>query len=98
MTDELRYVSCNDLGNHRVMRGEYATMVFVARDYAEQFDEFYREEYFHNGVDLEASAVAKRRGAFVYAPDAIVEHLHPTVRRASRRPGFGGMTAARGRR
>jgi hypothetical protein len=82
MTDELAYVSCNDLGNKEVMRGDYATMVLVARWYAELDEEFYPECYLHNAVDLEASALAKKRGAFVYVPDAIVEHLHPNYGKA----------------
>lgn len=77
MTGEHGFVSLNDLGNKRVMAGEYATMVLVARWYAELDDQFYYEGYYHNGADLEASAKAKHRDAFVYAPDAIMEHLHP---------------------
>lgn len=80
------FVSLNDLGNERVMAGEYATLPLVARWYVEQGGidgpDVYHEGYRHNGADLEASEVARSRGAFAYAPAAVMEHLHPNYGKA----------------
>jgi hypothetical protein len=75
-------ISPNDLGNRRVMRGEYATLPIVARWYSElgSIDnphELYHSGYAHNGCDWEFSETAQYREAYVYAPNCIVEHLHP---------------------
>ncbi len=80
--DEIGVVATNDLGNDRVMAGELATHPLVARWYAESptIDKSpgpLHEGYLHEFVDREFSEVARMRGAFVYAPDSIVEHLHP---------------------
>lgn len=77
MSDEVGFVSLNDLGNEAVMAGEYATLPLVARWYAELDQELYHEGYQHNGADKDASLRARERGAFAYAPDAVMEHLHP---------------------
>jgi glycosyltransferase involved in cell wall biosynthesis len=77
MSDTIGYVSLNDLGNRAVMRGRYCTFPLVARWYAELEDELYHEGYAHNYCDREATEKAQLRGAFAYAPEAIMEHLHP---------------------
>lgn len=77
MSDKIGYVSLNDLGNRGVMRGRFATFPLIARWYAELDDELYHEGYRHWFCDLEASERAKQRGAFAYAPDAVMEHMHP---------------------
>lgn len=79
-------VGVNDLANERVMRGELATHSLVTRDYAElgKIDgpELLHPEYPHEYVDREFTETAIARGAFAYAPDAVVEHLHPMVGKA----------------
>lgn len=81
ITDEVGMVATNDLGNEQVLNGELATHPLVARWYAEMGTAdgpgLYHDGYWHNGADLEASETARSRGAFAYAPEAIVEHLHP---------------------
>jgi glycosyltransferase involved in cell wall biosynthesis len=87
MDEEVGVVSTNDLCNSRTMKGENATHPLVARWYAESptidgspgplF-----ERYPHEYCDREFSEVARARGAFVYAMDSIVEHLHPLAGKA----------------
>lgn len=77
MSETVGFVSLNDLGNPHVMAGAHATFPLVARWYAD-LGPLYDESYHHNGCDADASFRAKERGAFAYAPDAIIEHLHPS--------------------
>lgn len=80
-------VATNDLCQKRVAAGELATHPLVTRAYAERetIDATpgpLCERYLHEYVDREFSEVARARGAFAYAPEAIVEHLHPLVGKA----------------
>jgi hypothetical protein len=78
----LGVVGTNDLGNPRVIAGEHSTHPLLTRSYAELpcidgcpgplF-----EGYLHNFCDTELVATAKHRGAWAFAGEAIVEHLHP---------------------
>lgn len=77
MSEKIGYVSLNDLGNHDVMTGRYATLPLVARWYAASEGDLYFQGYTHTGCDVDASLRAQERGAYAYAPDAIMEHLHP---------------------
>lgn len=83
MSRRVGVVGTNDLGNARVMRGEHATHSLVSRSYVEQFgtiDEpgkVLHEGYVHEYVDDELVGTARKRQAWAFAPDSIVEHLHP---------------------
>lgn len=73
-------VGTNDMANPRVMRGQHATHMLVTRAYAQgpQIDGkpgFLCEDYWHEFVDDEAVAVAKKRKAWKFAADSRVEHL-----------------------
>lgn len=75
-------VGTNDLGSPRVMAGDHSTHSLVTREYADlgTIDEpgkIYHEGYVHEWVDDELVGTAKRRGAWAFAFDARVEHLHP---------------------
>lgn len=75
-------VGTNDLGNQRVVAGEHATHSLIARWYAElgtidEPEQLLHEGYHHNFVDDELIGTAKARGAWAFAHDSIVEHLHP---------------------
>lgn len=76
-------VGTNDLGSPRVVRGDHATHSLVTRDYADRFgtiDEpgaVLHEGYIHEYVDDELVGTAKARGAWAFAVEARVEHLHP---------------------
>lgn len=76
-------VGTNDLGNARVMRGEHATHFLVTRAYIDAHgtidepDKVLHEGYPHEFVDDEMVATAKHRGAWAFAHDSVVEHLHP---------------------
>ena len=76
-------VGTNDLGSPRVIAGNHATHSLVTRDYAERFgtiDEpgkILHEGYPHEYVDDELVGTAKHRGAWAFAVDSHVEHLHP---------------------
>lgn len=77
-------VGTNDLGSPRVMAGDHATHMLVRTMYVRQFGTidnesgFFHEGYWHEYVDDEAVATAKKRGAWAHAGDSVVEHLHPS--------------------
>lgn len=81
-------VGTNDLCSPRVIRGEHATHMLVTRDYVERhgtIDEpgkFFHEGYPHEWCDDEAVETAKKRNAWAFAADSIVEHLHPMAGKA----------------
>jgi len=83
LTPGVGVVGTNDLGSPRVMRGEHATHSLITRDYADthgvidQPGAILHEGYPHEYVDDELVATAKRRGAWAFAPNSHVEHLHP---------------------
>lgn len=68
----------------RARNGEHSTHCLVRRDYADRFgtiDEpgkILHEGYPHEYVDDELVETAKARGAWSFAGDSIVEHLHPS--------------------
>lgn len=87
MTDRVGVVGTRDLCNQRVERGEHATHFLVARWYCElgTIDgdpHLFHHGYIHELVDDELVGTAKKRGAWAFAADSIVEHLHPMVGKA----------------
>jgi hypothetical protein len=75
-------IGTNDLGNPTVMRGLHATHSLVHRSYLElgTIDEpgkLLHEGYGHQWVDTEFCDTAKKRGAWAFAFESHVEHLHP---------------------
>jgi glycosyltransferase involved in cell wall biosynthesis len=81
LSAQIGFVSLNDLGNEEVMAGNYAIHPLVARWYVAG-GELFHEGYEHIGCDVDASRIARSRGAFAYAPDAVMEHLHPNYGKA----------------
>jgi hypothetical protein len=84
-------VGTNDLGSPRVMAGLHATHLLAARWYAEHAcvdgcGTFLPECYPHEFTDDEAVETAKWRGAWAFAFDAHVEHLHPNWGKAKQHP------------
>jgi glycosyltransferase involved in cell wall biosynthesis len=82
LTDGIGVVGTNDLGSPRVVAGDHATHSLVTRTYAaqgtaDQPAAVFHEGYFHNFVDDELVGTAKARGAWAFAADSHVEHLHP---------------------
>jgi len=83
MSETVGVVGTNDLGNRRVMLGSHSTHSLVARWYVEEHgtadepDKVLHEGYEHEFVDDELVGCAMRRGAWAFAPDSVVEHLHP---------------------
>lgn len=82
MVDGIGVVGTNDLANPRVVAGEHATHSLVARWYCElgTIDEpgvLLHHGYVHEFVDDELVGTAKKRGAWAFAADSHVEHLHP---------------------
>ncbi len=82
MRGNIGVVGTNDLGNKRVMRGQHATHSLVARWYADggtidDKTKLLHEEYPHEYVDDEFVQTAKKRRAFAFARDSVVEHMHP---------------------
>lgn len=79
-----KVVGTNDLGNPRVMAGEHATHMLVARDYVDEHGASWdgpkvvcHEGYRHWFVDDELVTCAKQRGVWAPALASFVEHLHP---------------------
>lgn len=93
-------IGTNDLGNQRVLAGVHATHSVVSRRYVDRcgtIDEYHKvlhEGYRHEYVDDELVGTAKFRGVWAFAPDSIVEHLHPDYSKAPR----DAMYAAQGER
>lgn len=87
MTDKIGCVGTQDLCNKRVLRGEHATHFLLARWYCELGtidgqDGPIFEGYKHEYLDDELVKTAKFRGAWAFANDSIVEHLHPDAGKA----------------
>ena len=83
----IQVVGTNDLCNARVMAGNHSTHSLLTREYAERgtIDEpgkILHEGYPHEYVDDEFVQTAIKRNAFDFAPDALVEHLHPDAGKA----------------
>ncbi len=80
-------VGTNDLGNGEVMRGLHSTHPLVSRHYIDccgtidECGKVVTEKYQHNFVDVELVETAKARGAWAFAADSHVEHLHPLWRK-----------------
>lgn len=79
LSDEIQVVGVNDLLRRE---RQHATHFLMTREYAQQptIDGGagpLHEGYNHWWVDDELIATAKHRGAYAYARDAHVEHLHP---------------------
>lgn len=82
VSDTTGVVGTNDLVSPRVLRGQHATHFLVARWYVAlgTIDEpgvLMHHGYHHEFVDDELVGTAKRRGAWAFAGDSHVEHLHP---------------------
>jgi hypothetical protein len=79
-------VGTNDLGSPRVVQGQHSTHSLVTRAYADKYGTIdcpgaiLCEQYIHEFVDDELVGTAKHRGAFAFAADSHVEHLHPNWR------------------
>ena len=76
-------IGTNDLGNATVMRGLHSTHPLVRRSYVEEqgtIDEVGKclhEGYSHQWVDNELIQTAQMRGEWAFAPNSLVEHMHP---------------------
>lgn len=80
-------VGTNDLCSARVIAGEHGTHFLVARWYiahgtVDQPGQLFHDGYVHEFVDDELVGTAKQRGAWAFAHDSIVEHLHPMAGKA----------------
>jgi hypothetical protein len=75
-------IGTQDRGQPRVIAGTHSTHSLIRRSYiawgtVDEPNKIYHEGYPHEFVDDELVATAKRRGAWVFSPDSIVEHMHP---------------------
>jgi hypothetical protein len=82
-------VGVNDLGNPRIMAGEFATHFLIRRQYIEERGASWdgpgvvcHEGYRHCFVDNEIVTVAKQRGVFAVSRASVVEHMHPEYGKA----------------
>ena len=78
-----RVIGTNDSHNPQVKRGMQSTHTLIARSYIEEYGgldntgKVFSEAYDHQYVDLEFCELARKRGEWAFAKQAIVEHLHP---------------------
>ena len=92
-------VGTNDLGSKRVMAGEHSTHSLVTRAYCDEhgtidgLGSVLAEVYPHEFVDDEFVATAKHRGAWAFAFDSHVEHLHPSWGKAPMDPMYAQQAA-----
>lgn len=95
-------VGTNDLGNARVLAGTHSTHTLVTRGYADspgatadRRNTVLHEGYRHWYCDDELVGVARRRGVYSHAHDAVVEHLHPYHGKADRDRTYAAGEAGR---
>lgn len=87
-------IGTNDMGNPIVMRGQHATHSLVLRDYVlecgtiDQPGKVLHEGYRHNFVDSEFVETARWRGAWAFATNSKVEHLHPDWHKGKKDPVY----------
>jgi hypothetical protein len=88
-TTGAQVVGSNDLANPRSEDGSHSPHMLISRQYiADQGASWdgpgivCHSGYRHMFVDDEIVTVAKQRGVFAFARDAVVEHLHPVVEKA----------------
>lgn len=79
-------VGSNDLANPRSEDGSHAPHLLISRQYIAERGASWdgpgvvcHAGYRHMFVDDEIVTVAKQRGVFAFAREAVVEHLHPVV-------------------
>ena len=81
MTDQIKVVGTNDMGNPEVLAGSHATHYLVERSYAlngviDSPGLMLFEGYDHNWTDKEFILTAQHRGAYAHCHESIVEHQH----------------------
>lgn len=94
MEGSIGVVGTQDRCNRFVLRGEHSTHSLVSRAYADRLGVIDKpgailaECYPHEYVDNELVATAKARGAWAFAEDSVVEHLHPCCGKAPTDPSY----------
>lgn len=85
-----RVIGTNDMGNPRVLAGEHATHMLIARSYVDELGASWdgpgvvcHEGYEHWFCDDEMVWAAKQRGEWAMALGSRVEHLHPAWGKAA---------------
>jgi hypothetical protein len=99
-----KVIGTNDLANPRVMAGEHATHMLIARDYIDELGASWdgpgvvcAEAYRHWYVDDEIVTAAKQRNVWAPALASIVEHFHPMVDKAEDDETYRAGQASAGR-
>lgn len=82
-------ISTNDCGNPYVATGDLAIHPIIRRSWVDESGASWdgpghvvHEGYPHGWCDWEWTTKAQADGVFVYAPDCVVEHLHPVWQRS----------------
>ena len=102
LTPDVSVIASNDLSPH-TMQGDACTQPIVRRSYIEEQGGAWgepgvalHEGYLHNFSETELFDVALQRCVAVFAPDCVIEHIHPdwgkaeiddTYLAGSKRPG-----------
>ena len=83
LTPVISVIASNDLSPHTAS-GDACTMPIVKRDYIELHGGAWgepgvamHEGYWHNFSETELFDLARYRGVAVFAPECVIEHLHP---------------------
>lgn len=81
MSDTIKVVGTNDMGNPEVLAGSHATHFLVEREYAyhgviDSPGIMLFEGYDHNWTDKEFILTAQKRGVYAHCHEAVVEHQH----------------------
>jgi hypothetical protein len=80
-----RVLGTQDMNPNANPAGIYSPHPLVARSYADHYgvvdkkQQIVCEQYDHNYPDRELAATAIARDEWLFVPDAIIEHLHPSV-------------------
>lgn len=83
LSENFGMVGPEDLGNPSVRAGQLAVSYLISRRYIPKACIGYPknllyEGYIHNYTDTELTATAIANGEYVYCPNSIVEHMHPS--------------------
>lgn len=87
--DGSAFISTNDMFNRGVLAGLHATHPIIRRDWLDEHGASWdgpgtvcHTGYRHWYVDNEWTAVARAANQFRYAPECVIEHLHPLAGKA----------------
>jgi hypothetical protein len=87
LSENFGMVGPEDLGNPSVRAGQLAVSYLISRRYISKACVGYPknllyEGYIHNYTDTELTETAIYNGEYIFCPDSIVEHMHPSFNKS----------------